>query len=215
MMVRLFLRLYFWLAERLYNELAWSYDMVSWLVSLGNWDRVRRWALEYISPGERVLELGFGTGALLLALEVGGWQAVGVERSGAMQRVARRRLRQAGVQAQRVQAEAQSLPFTSGCFDALLATYPAGYILEDKTWQEARRVLKEPGDPAQASSRVVVVGLTVYPKGNNRPQSKPERIWETFQVLVTAAGFALRIERRTHGRVEIPVAIAEKRPPAH
>jgi hypothetical protein len=31
--------LYLWLAERLYHELAWAYDGISWLVSLGAWSR--------------------------------------------------------------------------------------------------------------------------------------------------------------------------------
>jgi len=30
-------RLYVWATERLYQELAWAYDGVSWLVSLGHW----------------------------------------------------------------------------------------------------------------------------------------------------------------------------------
>ena len=33
-------RSYIWLTERLYHELAWTYDPVSWLVSLGQWDSV-------------------------------------------------------------------------------------------------------------------------------------------------------------------------------
>ena len=30
-------RLYLWACHRLYNEFAWTYDSVSWLVSLGHW----------------------------------------------------------------------------------------------------------------------------------------------------------------------------------
>ena len=29
-------RLYLWACHRLYNEFAWAYDWVSWLVSLGH-----------------------------------------------------------------------------------------------------------------------------------------------------------------------------------
>ena len=50
---------YYWLTERLYNEFAWAYDPVSWLVSLGGWSTVRSWVGDYIA-GRRILEIGFG-----------------------------------------------------------------------------------------------------------------------------------------------------------
>ena len=45
----------------LYNELAWSYDLVSWAVSLGQWRTWGRASLRYLL-GPRVLEVAFGTG---------------------------------------------------------------------------------------------------------------------------------------------------------
>jgi hypothetical protein len=49
---------YFWLAERLYNELAWAYDPASWLISLGKW-AARRWEVLPFIYGRQVLEIGF------------------------------------------------------------------------------------------------------------------------------------------------------------
>ncbi|MCS6844103.1 MAG: hypothetical protein NZ528_07260, partial [Caldilineales bacterium] len=60
-MLPLFARLYLWATQRLYNEFAWAYDAVAWLVSGGRWDRWRRLALDYV-VGQPILEVGFGTG---------------------------------------------------------------------------------------------------------------------------------------------------------
>src|SRR6478735_7718078 len=84
-------RVYLWACERLYYELAWFYDTVSWLVSAGQW---RRWqALVWKSVrGRRVLELGSGTGVMLVQGAGLGLAMTGVDRSPAMIRVAKRRL---------------------------------------------------------------------------------------------------------------------------
>jgi ubiquinone/menaquinone biosynthesis C-methylase UbiE len=141
-------RIYFWLAERLYNELAWAYEAVASLVSLGRWQGWRLRALDALgeAPG-RVLELGFGTGALLVAMAARGWWPVGLEPSPAMQRVAARRLRRARVDARhghspvRLRGHAQALPFRDGSFDAAVATFPTEYIMSVETLREVHRVL--------------------------------------------------------------------------
>ena len=79
-------RLYFWAANRLYNEFAWTYDLVSWMVSFGHWAGWRRAVLDFLQ-GNRFLEIGFGTGELLADLAAEGCNVVGVDRSRAMQRI--------------------------------------------------------------------------------------------------------------------------------
>ena len=59
--------LYGWATHRLYNEFAWTYDAVSWSVSRGRWDDWRKEALAHVQ-GTHVLEIGFGTGVLLLEI---------------------------------------------------------------------------------------------------------------------------------------------------
>ena len=149
---RLAARFLRWLTHRLYNELAWAYDPVAWLVSLGRWAQWRRLALAHL-PG-RVLELGFGTGELLLEMRRRGIAAVGLELSPAMHRVTARKLRCRGLSAPRVRADAQAMPFADASFDAVVATFPAEYILRPEVMAEARRVLR-PGLP------LVVAGLYV------------------------------------------------------
>ena len=66
---------YAWACERLYDEMAWSYDAVSWLVSAGRWSSWRAGAWAWVVD-EPILELGVGTGVLLadgLRLRRGAW----------------------------------------------------------------------------------------------------------------------------------------------
>lgn len=141
---------YLWACERLYHELAPSYDLVSRLVSAGAWPRWRRLALTHLR-GRCVLEIGFGTGELLAETAARGWDVTGLERSPAMQAVA---LARRGLAVPRVQAAAQAMPFAPASFDSILATFPAPYILEPATLHECRRVLR-------AGGRLVVAGLWV------------------------------------------------------
>ncbi len=132
-----FLRLFFRL---LYNEFAWSYDLVAWLVSLGQWKAWGRTPLAHVR-GERVLELGHGPGHLLVALAQRGLTAVGLDLSPSMARQAKRRLRQFDVAVPLVQARAQVLPFREGVFDGVVATFPTDFIVHPQTLHEVKRVL--------------------------------------------------------------------------
>ena len=79
----------------LYQEMAWTYDLVSWAVSLGEWRAWQRAALPFVS-GRHVLEIAHGPGHLLLALSTAGFTVSGLDLSPQMGRQARRRLRTAG-----------------------------------------------------------------------------------------------------------------------
>ena len=140
-MIGAFRWLYGRLTEKLYREWSGLYDTVSAVVSLGRWDAWRRRALAYTSGGD-VLELGFGTGHLLAAMAGAGRRGVGADVSPAMAARAARRLRSQGAPATVVQAHAQALPFGEGSFDTVVSTFPAAYILEQETLQEAARVLR-------------------------------------------------------------------------
>ncbi len=148
-------RLYRWACERLYAELAWSYDWVSWLVSMGAWRAWQATALPHIQ-GERVLEIGFGTGKLLTTLAQQSYQVTGLEYSTAMHRQTTRTLAQQAMQIPRVQARAQQMPFATAAFDTIIATFPTSYIVDPATLAECARLLQAPA-PTEAGGRLVVV----------------------------------------------------------
>ncbi len=145
-------QLYAWGCQRLYDQLAFCYELVAWLVSLGQWSRWRRLALDYTQAGP-VLELGFGTGVLLAELMARGYTVTGLERSSAMQAIARRRLATL-VAPPLVQANAQTMPLLANHFATIIATFPAPYIIDPTTLSECTRLLCPGG-------RLVIVGLWV------------------------------------------------------
>jgi ubiquinone/menaquinone biosynthesis C-methylase UbiE len=128
----------------LYHELAWTYDLVAWVVSLGQWQTWVQTALSHIA-GEQVLELGHGPGHLLIALAEQGFHPVGLDPSPQMTRIAHRRLRRAGLAESLVQSHAQTLPFPANTFDSVVATFPTPFIVEAETLREVTRVLRPGG----------------------------------------------------------------------
>lgn len=153
-------RLYEFLYDLLYTRLAWAYDPVSWIVSLGRWDAWRRAVLPFVQ-GQRVLEIGFGTGELLPALADGGRTAIGLEPSPAMQQVTAAKLDKPETQAlriPRVQGIGQQLPFADASFDSIVCTFPAPYILDPDLHAECARCLR-------AGGRLLVVEVALVDAG--------------------------------------------------
>jgi ubiquinone/menaquinone biosynthesis C-methylase UbiE len=208
-------RLYLWAAHRLYNEFAPLYDLASWLVSTGHWGGWRRFALDYVT-GPRVLEVGFGTGELLAQMAGDGVSIYGIELSRAMQRVTARKLDRLGLSAPRLLGRAQGLPFGDGCFDTIVSTFPAEYIVDPDALKEMRRVLRGPGGPDDPGGRLVIVGLAVYRAGAPIPARfwvRPEDpVLETFCEQLNAMGLACHLISRFAGATRVPVIVAERRP---
>lgn len=138
-------------ARRFYDRISNLYDFVA-----GGFEhKFAEMALKSldVENGEIVLEIGFGTGYCLqrLACLVGtGGRACGIDISGGMIQVARRRLTKAGL-VDRVDlgcGDAVSLPYRDGSFDAvfisftleLLATLEIPVALE-----EVKRTLRQNG----------------------------------------------------------------------
>jgi len=127
----------------LYHQLAWTYDFVAALVSLGRWQDWVQVALPYLNG--RVLELGFGSGHLQQSLNGKNLTAFGLDESCQMANQANRRLRKLNFISRLSRGYAQSLPFASGVFDSVVATFPAEYIFDPQTLKEIRRVLVPAG----------------------------------------------------------------------
>lgn len=139
--LRLYAQIVRWAFARFYREFAWTYDTVAWLVSRGLWRRWATSALGYSGEG-KVLELGCGTGYAQYALAIQRpGDVVGLDASPQMIALTRQRLQRAGLTAPLVRGMAQALPFRSGSFNTILATFPSEYILHPATLEEIRRVL--------------------------------------------------------------------------
>ena len=211
-------RAYAWLTERLYHELAWVYDPVSWLVSLGGWDYIRKWTLDYLA-GSRVLEIGFGTGELLFELTRKGYTTFGLDLSPQMQRVVNRKCQHCSVRLPRVRASSQGIPFPDDTFDSVVATFPASYIFDPATWLEVARVLRTINSSAQGTwGRFIVVGICATAVGTPRiPLAvfsfglPMDEILSRCQQLAAGANLDLRVEHSVYKGLQFPILIAEKR----
>jgi SAM-dependent methyltransferase len=126
--------------SRLYNEFAWAYDKVSYLVSRGEWRRWQQAALPRLR-GPRILDIGFGTGDLFSEMRNQGYLCYGVELSPSMLKMAKRK----GVEVPLCQARAQDMPFRDGAFDSLVSTFPSSFILDPQAQREMARLLAPGG----------------------------------------------------------------------
>jgi SAM-dependent methyltransferase len=101
-----FLRSFF---KLLYHQLAWSYNGVAAIVSLGSWQTWILSTLPYL-PGPRVLEIGFGRGNLQAALYPRVAWSVGIDESRQMVEFTHKKLRKAGYHPNLIRGDVFSLP---------------------------------------------------------------------------------------------------------
>ncbi len=210
----------------LYQEMAWSYDAVSWLVSFGAWQDWQRAALPYIK-GPNVLEIGHGPGHMLLALDQAGFDVTGVDLSPQMACLSRRRLRDGGATVPLLRAMAQHLPFRARAFDSVLATFPTEYIVARETLAAVHRVLGDNGRLvivpfARLSGQSMPVRFVewLYRITGQRPQgqmldSSPSPVaqptlWEQTKGRFQQAGFDATIETVTLSNSEVTIMIVTK-----
>jgi ubiquinone/menaquinone biosynthesis C-methylase UbiE len=201
--------LYIWATELLYHPFAWIYEAVAWMVSFGFWSQWRLDTLQYIKSGS-VLEIGFGTGALLKTLKIKGVDVTGLEPSKQMQRVAAKRLKKSKLSIKRVRAQAEAIPLKMSHFDNVVSTFPSNYILKPEILQEIYRVLKPSG-------RLVVSGFGVRFTGGIKRwltgwllRSSYHEVLALFLTAFSDAGFVVDVTEYRTNQYMLPVIIAER-----
>lgn len=195
----------------LYQELAWTYDVVSWVVSLGEWRRWQRAALPYVQ-GERVLELGHGPGHMLRALQTAVSFPVGLDISPQMGRLAQKR----AVAVPLVRGQAQALPFATGSFDTVLATFPTEYIIAPETVTAVARVLAQNGRflivPAgQLTGNSPLHRFIAWLFRVTGQQTEPTlHQWEPYLASFRAAGFQVALNQIAFPRSVATLVVCQK-----
>ena len=128
----------------LYHQLAWIYDWIAFVVSLGAWQKWILSTLPYLH-GPRVLEIGFGPGHLQVTMRQKGLSGFGLDESLQMAKIANKRIIKRGLSPGIIRGLAQTIPLANDCIDQVVMTFPAEFIFNPETISEIHRVLVQGG----------------------------------------------------------------------
>ncbi len=196
-----------------YHQLAWTYDFVAAVVSLGRWQGWVRSSLPYLSG--RVLEIGYGPGHLQYYLYENNLLSFGLDESQQMARVASRQLHKNRATVRLARGNAQYIPFEKKSFDSVVATFPNEYIFDPRTLREVRRVL--------ASSGKLVILPIAWITGDSlferlaawlfritgESPNRPRGISESFRLQFAKVGFETHSEIIKLKRSQVFIIIAQ------
>lgn len=201
--------------DLLYNQFAWGYDLVAWIVSIGNWNTWVKSITEELN-GSQTLELGFGTGHLQKALLNEGKQIFGLDRSIHMGKISRTRLRELKLSPNLINGTVQNMPLPNNSIDQIVATFPSEYIADPVTIREVDRVLKPEG-------QVVILYAANFTKNKSIHQlitwlytitgqagEQYDHIQRTILENFKAIGYNLMMKEKSLANSEIHYFIADK-----
>ncbi|WP_282785150.1 MULTISPECIES: demethylmenaquinone methyltransferase [unclassified Nocardia] len=195
----------------MFDGVAKRYDLTNTVISAGQ-DRYWRWATRKalaLRPGERVLDLGAGTGVSTVELAKSGAWVVAADFSQGMLAAGRHR------QVPMVAADAMRLPFADASFDAVTIAYALRNVADpDLALREMLRVTKPGGRLVVAEFSTPVFGpfRTVYmeylmkalPRVARAVSSNPDAyvyLAESIRAWPTQSQLALRIADAGWSRV--------------
>lgn len=197
-----------------YHELAWTYDLVAALVSVGRWGHWRKAILAH-TRGPRVLEIGFGTGHLQVELSRSSFVSFGLDESRQMAQIALANMARNRLSPALSCGLAQALPFAAHSFDGAVITFPSEYIFDVRSLAELQRVMKPSG-------RLVVVpmawitGKTVLDRAakwlfrfTGQTENIAENLEDKFRLFFQQAGFQVTIVNELVENSIVMVIIAE------
>ena len=186
------LRVFFHL---LYHQFAWTYDLVSWIVSVGLWSNWIRTVEKYLI-GPKILEFGHGPGHLQKTLHDKEYSPFGLDISINMGRICQRRLRKAEYEARLVNCSASHLPYPTNFINQMVATFPTEYIIQTGAIKEIHRTLVPGGEliilpEARFTSKALIfrVAAWLFKVTGQSREVDEDNIYQLGRKLFEDAGF--------------------------
>jgi ubiquinone/menaquinone biosynthesis C-methylase UbiE len=208
---------------RTLDHAAPVYDICEPLLMLGQQGAYNRHitALLTLKPGQRILDLGCGTGELtrMIADRLDarrGGQAVGIDAAAQMIAVARKK--RANATCRFDVAAAESLPYDNGSFDAVVSSLFFHHVdleLKQRTLAESWRVLKPGGKLVVADMHIPTTWMGWLVSWTSRwffmQPEIAENIRGVLPGLITAAGFTPPETRGSYfGYIRIFTAVKQR-----
>ena len=163
--------------DTFYTKTARLYDLA--VKFLPWWTTWLESALPNIQ-GQRVLEVSFGTGYLLMQY-ADKFETHGIDINARMVDVARENLEKKGISADLKQANVEQLPYADEYFDTVISTMAlSGYPDGARAMSEIRRVIKPGG-------RLILIDV-YYPANHNWLGMKMTRFWGRLGDIIRDVG---------------------------
>ncbi len=209
---------------RLLESAPRRYDLGIRLLSLGRLDGVHERMAEHVSPGDRVLELGCGTGSLAIRCASRGAHVTGIDISPPMLDVARQKVAKAGredhIELMEMSVVELDEAFPDARFDAVLSSLMFSELSEDEqryALRQCHRLLRDDGLllvadevqpaawPLRILSQVLRLPLVVLTYALTQTTTTTVR---GLEESIASAGFAVRsTERSLLSGLELVVAV--------